>query len=32
MKCQFISKFNRFINIDDVESVSVDGVELPIIK
>ncbi len=32
MKCAFISKFNRFINIDDVESVSVDGVELPIIK
>ena len=30
--CQLISRFNRFINIEDVESVSVDGVELPIIK
>ena len=29
---EFLSKFNRFIDIDDVESVSVDGVELPIIK
>lgn len=29
---QYLSKFNRFIDIDDVESVSVDGVELPIIK
>lgn len=29
---QYLSGFNRFINIGDVESVSVDGVELPIIK
>lgn len=29
---QYLSRFTRFINIDDVESVSVDGVELPIIN
>lgn len=29
---QYLARFNRFINIEDVESVSIDGVELPVIK